>query len=72
MSDTGRFHPTSSIINTGFRRHIDLCVSGDGVRPAEHLEKAARNMLGVKEPIEKWFDVTGLGYDTNWMWVLGY
>jgi len=58
------------MINTGFSRHVDILVDRDMEFPAQETIEIARNLIG-KDYIEKWFDVSGLGYDKNWMYVIG-
>ena len=67
MSDTAVDLPP---IDTGFSRHVDICVSGDDVRPPRSAVKHARNMLGPRARV-KWINVAGRGYHTDWMWVMG-
>lgn len=57
-------------IDTGFSRHIDVLVDREGQRPDKATMDHIRSSLG--KPIsQKWFDVTGRGYEKNWMYVAG-
>lgn len=66
--------------NTGFDLHVALSVDFDGERPNPKYRTVARNNLrscaqwkGGKlgELSERWFDVTGQGYEKNYLWVIG-
>lgn len=68
------------MIDTGFDLHVDMLVDRSGERPSEDSRRAARHNLkmaskhrgrSLRQLTEKWIDVTGQGYEKNWMWVLG-
>lgn len=69
---------TLPVINTGFDLHVSLSVGTDGERPKQ-AAVATQMLRDVSKdrgkPLtalaERWFDVTGHGYETNWMWVIG-
>jgi len=56
-------------IDTGFKKHIDVPVDSPGIKPKDI--EAIEKMLG-REGKWKWFNVTGLGFDKNWLAVYGY
>jgi len=55
---------------TGFNRHISCTVEKEFDKPNEETMKHIRSMWGDKFK-EKWFDVTGDGFDKNWLYVAG-
>lgn len=65
-------------IDTGFDLHVAIPVDRNGVKPnASKIAAAKNNIVHVakgkaRTPVKfKWFDVTGLGYDKDWMFVMG-
>ena len=63
--------PRRSLLSTELGRHIDLPVDREGDQPEPHLERAARSMM-PDNAVVKWIDVSGHGYEKDWMWVIGY
>ena len=57
-------------IDTRFCKHIDILVDKEGEKPSKKDIKVIRQMIPNGK--YKWFNVTGLGYDKNWMCVYGY
>lgn len=65
-------------IDTGFDLHVALSVDANGQRPKQ-AAVARRTLLDCCEHrgknltklSEKWIDVSALGYETNWLWVIG-
>lgn len=54
--------------DTGFVRHIDIPVHAKDERPES--ADVARTMIGSNAR-EIWVNVTGLGYEKHWLWILG-
>ena len=65
-----RLKPREPNSNTGFKKHIALEVNCYGDLPEKHLVEHARRVLG-KNAEEIWMDVKDLGYNKDYMWVLG-
>lgn len=58
------------MVDTGFKRHIDVVVDNEGEKPSEDAIEHIKNSLGENYK-EKWFNVKGLGYGKDWIYVAG-
>lgn len=61
-------------LNTGFKSHVDVLVDKQDEKPDKASMDHIQNALGFrgKRVQEKWIYVKGLGYEKDWMYVIGF